>query len=112
VILKNLSAWPKLGQDKRNMLEVNSNHPSTQTCLHKCVKMQRKKSQHCQVSHLIVWKLRAWFKSLDQVSRDLNLSMLSYFYTIGNLLKSFRRSFVICFMYLMKLFLIMNLCVS
>lgn len=60
---------------------------------------------------LIVGKLRAWFKSLDQVSKDQNLSILSCLYTIGNLLKSFRKSFIICFMYLMKLFLIMNLCV-
>jgi hypothetical protein len=60
---------------------------------------------------LIVGKLRAWFKFFDQVSRDQNLPILSYFYTIGNLLKIFRRSFVICFMHLMKLFLIMNCCV-
>jgi hypothetical protein len=56
VSLKNLSACPQLGQDKGNMLEVSSNHPLIQTCPHKCVKMQRKKSQHCQVFHFDNWK--------------------------------------------------------
>jgi hypothetical protein len=56
VILKKLNTLSKLGQDKGNMLEVSSNHPLIPTCPQKCVKMQRKKSQHCQVSHFYSWK--------------------------------------------------------
>jgi hypothetical protein len=112
VIQKILNAWPKLGQDKGNILEFSSNHPLTPKHAHTSVwKCKERSPNIATYPTLIVGKLRAWFKSLDRLSRDQNLSILSYFYIIGNLLKKFKKSFVICFMYLMKLFLIMNICV-
>jgi hypothetical protein len=111
VILKNLSMWFKLEQGKGNMLEVSSNHSLTQTAHTSVWKCKGRSPKSAKYPILIVGTFRAWFKSLDQVSRDQNVSILSYFYTIGNPLKIFRRSCVICFMYLMKLFLTMNLCV-